>query len=420
MLRGLLPGTAPLRSSRDFRLLWCSGFVTSFGTVLTLLAIPVQIKEITGSPLAVGLLGTVELVPMVVFGLYGGVLADALDRRLMAVVTELVLGVLSAGLLVNALLDRPLLWPLYAAVSAAAVVQGLQGPALTAMVPRLVPADLMAEAMALNSLRANISAIGGSAVAGVLISLLGLPTAYLVDVVTFACSVLLMLRVRPQPVTGHSSAPSLSPLAAGVRYALARPVLVGSYLVDLVATALALPFALFAFLAADLGAPWTLGLMFSATAAGGVLAAATSGWAARIRRHGVATLLVSAAWGVAVAGAGLSPWWPLTLGALALGGAAHFVADLFRGVLWTHLVPDRLRGRLAGIELLVGSAGPQLGDLRAGVFGGFLGIRRAVWTGGLACVAGIGMVAAGARALVRYEYEPAECEAGRLCSPVPD
>jgi MFS family permease len=395
-----------LRTSRDFRLLWFSGFVTSFGTVLTLLAIPVQIKEITGSPLAVGLMGTVELVPMLVFGLYGGALADALDRRLMALLTELALGVLSAGLLANALLDRPLLWPLYVVVGAAAAVQGLQGPAMTAMVPRLVPADQMTEALALNSLRSNVSAIGGTAIAGVLISVLGLPTAYLIDVVTFTLSVLLIFRVRSQPVGEHASALSLASLAEGIRYALSRPVLVGSYLVDLVATALALPFALFAFLAADLGAPWMLGLMFSATAAGGMVAAATSGWAARIRRHGVAMLVAAAAWGVAMVGAGLSPWWWLTLVMLALGGATNFVADLFRGTMWNHVVPDRLRGRLAGIELLVGSAGPQLGDLRAGLFGSLFGIRRAIWTGGLACVSGIGLVGVGVRSLARYEYYP--------------
>ncbi len=406
MLRGLLPGTRPLRTSRDFRLLWLSGFVTAFGTVLTLLAIPVQIMELTGSPLAVGLMGTVELVPMIVFGLYGGALADALDRRLMALLTEIVLGLLSAGLLVNALLDRPLLWPLYVAVGAAAALGGLQGPAMIAMVPRLVPPDQMTEAMALNSLRSNISAIAGTAIAGVLISVLGLPVAYVIDIVTFAVSALLIFLVRPQPAAEHTSPPSWRSMAEGVRYALSRPVLVGSYLVDLVATALALPFALFAFLAADLGAPWTLGLMFSATAAGGLLAAATSGWAVRVRRHGVGMLVAAAAWGVTMVGAGLSPWWWLTLVLLTLAGGTNFVADLFRGTMWNHVVPDRLRGRLAGIELLVGSAGPQLGDLRAGLFGSLFGIRRAIWTGGLACVAGIGLVAAGSRSLVRYEYQP--------------
>ncbi|MFC3448705.1 MFS transporter [Amycolatopsis speibonae] len=411
MLRGLLPGTRPLRTSRDFRLLWLSGFVTSFGTVLTLLAIPVQIKELTGSPLAVGLMGTVELVPMIVFGLYGGALADAIDRRLMVLFTEIALGLLSVGLLLNVLLDRPLLWPLYVAVGAAAAVGGLQGPAMTAIVPRLVPPEQMTEALALNSLRANTSAIGGTAVAGVLISVLGLRAAYLIDIVTFALSALLIFWVRPQPVGKHATPPSLRAMAEGVRYALSRPLLVGSYLVDLVATALALPFALFAFLAADIGAPWVLGLMFSATAVGGLVAAATSGWSSRIRRHGIAMLVAAAAWGVAMIGVGLSPWWWLTLVMLAFGGATNFVADLFRGTLWNHVVPDRLRGRLAGIEMLVGSAGPQLGDLRAGLFGSLFGIRRAVWTGGLACVAGIGLVATGARSLVRYEYRPEESTA---------
>lgn len=203
----LLPDLAPWRTSRDFRLMWCAGLITTFGSFLTFVAVPVQVKELTGSTLAVGALGAVELVPLIVCGLYGGALADALDRRKLILWTEAALGVLSAVLLVNALLPRPVLWPLYVVAALTSALGGLQRPALDAIVQRIVPHGQLTAAASLNALRWQIGAIAAPSLAGVLIAYAGLRWAYAVDALTFALSVVLGLGLRPSPPSHDAKRP---------------------------------------------------------------------------------------------------------------------------------------------------------------------------------------------------------------------
>ncbi|MFF1907499.1 MFS transporter [Kitasatospora sp. NPDC058218] len=399
----LLPNTAPWRSSRDFRLVWASGAVTMLGSIFTLTAIPLQIADATGSPLAVGAVGAVELVPTVLLGLYGGVLADRADRRTVALVTEIALAALSALLLVNALLGAPLLWPLYVAAGCAAALQGLQQPSLEAMVPRLVPHDQLVAAGVLLSLRWSVVGLAAPGIAGVVIATAGTAPAYLLDVATFLVSIGLLARVRRVPSERDAEAPPLHDLIEGARYAARRPELVGTYLVDLAATVFALPTALFPFLAVESDALWALGLLYSASAAGSLLAAAFSGWTERVHRHGRPVLFSAALVGVVMVAAALcSNIWALLL-CLAAAGAAHWLGDTFRGAIWNESIPDRLRGRAAGLELLIGSAGPALGDIRAGGLAARYGIRAALRSGGLACVASTGVLAAALPALWRYD-----------------
>ncbi|CAN3978589.1 MFS transporter [Kitasatospora purpeofusca] len=402
----LLPNTAPWHSSADFRLVWTSGAVTMLGSVFTLTAIPLQIADATGSPLAVGAVGAVELVPTVLLGLYGGVLADRADRRRVVLATEIALAALSALLLLNALAGEPMLWPLYLAAGCAAALQGLQQPSLEAMVPRLVPHDQLMAAGALLSLRWSTVGLAAPAAAGVVIATAGVGTAYLVDLATFLVSIALLARLRPlrplRPALAEQ-APALGELAEGAAYVARRPDLVGTYLVDLMATAFALPTALFPFLAEELDARWALGLLYSASAAGALAAAATSGWTDRVHRHGRFVLLSGAAVGAATAAAALgSGIWAVLL-CLAVAGAAHWVGDTFRAAVWNRSIPDGLRGRAAGTELLIGAAGPALGDLRAGGLAARYGIRAALRTGGLACLVGTGVLAAALPALWRYD-----------------
>ncbi|GAA1988529.1 MFS transporter [Nocardiopsis rhodophaea] len=394
----------PLRDSRDFRLVWTSGVVTLIGSMFTMVALPLQIADTTGSPWAVGLIGAVELVPMVVFGLYGGVLADRFDRRAMALATELALGVLSLALLANTLLDAPLLWPLYAAAGCAAALQGLQQPSLEAMVPRLVPHEQLTDAGALTSLRWSVGGVVGPALAGLVVTAGGFAAAYAVDVATFAISLLLLWRLRPVPTAdGATPAPALREIAEGLAYAWSRPDLLGTYLADMAATVLAVPTALFPFLASELDAPWALGLLYAASGAGALLAAATGGWTGRVHHHGRMVLLAGAAVGAATAAAAVvgGLWAVIIL--LAVAGAAGWVGDVFRTTMWNASIPDRLRGRLAGVELLIGAAGPAAGDLRAGGTAARFGIKAAMWSGGLVCLGSVGVLTAALPALWRYD-----------------
>lgn len=402
-LVSVLPDLAPWRSSRDFRLLWLQGLITYLGSVMALIALPLQIKELTGSPLAVGAMGAVELVPLVVFGLYGGALADAVDRRKVIVLTEAGLGLLAVVLLVNALLPQPLLWPLYVVAAGVAALAGLQRPALDSLLVRIVPHEQLPAAAALNALRWQAGAIGGPALAGLVVAYAGNVPAYATTAVCFAVSVLMCRRLTPAPPAEHAARPSLRGIAEGARYAWSRPVLLGTYTVDLAAMFLAFPNTIFPFLADDLDAEWALGLMYSAGAVGSLLLSLTSGWVSRTRRHGLLVVFGAAGWGLAMAAAGwVSNVW-LVLVFLGLAGAGDMLSGLGRSTIWNQTIPERLRGRLAGIEVLSYSVGPQLGQVRAGAMAGWTGARTAIWSGGLACVAAVGLLTAALPGLVRYD-----------------
>ncbi|MGW1376418.1 MFS transporter [Streptomyces sp. NPDC002446] len=383
--------------------MWCAGAITVFGSFLTFVALPLQLKELTGSTLAVGALGAVELVPLIVFGLYGGALADAVDRRRLIVWTEVALGLIAALLLVNSLLPDPMVWPLYATAAVSSALTGLQRPALDAIVPRIVAHDQLAAAAALNALRWQIGAVAGPALAGGLLAYAGLTWAYAIDAATYALSVLLALKLAPQPASHDARKPSLRGIAEGARYAWSRKELLGTYALDLLAMLFAFPLAIFPFLADDLDAPWALGLMYAALPAGSFLVSLTSGWTSRIHRQGRAIALAAAGWGLSIAVAGqLHNVW-LVLLLLTLAGACDMVSGIFRSALWNQTIPDELRGRLAGIELLSYSAGPQLGQVRVGGMAALTGVRAAVSLGGLLCFAGVGMLALGLPKLMAYD-----------------
>ncbi|MGW8942782.1 MFS transporter [Streptomyces koyangensis] len=399
----VLPDLSPWRSSRDFRLLWGQGLITFFGSTMALVALPLQIKELTGSPLAVGAMGAVELVPLVVFGLYGGALADAVDRARVIVSTEAGLGLLALILLVNSMLPEPMLWPLYVVAAGVAALAGLQRPALDSLLARIVPHEQLAAAAALNALRWQAGAIAGPAAAGLVVAYAGNVPAYATTVACFAVSVLMCLRLSPAPPSENAARPSLRGIAEGARYAWSRPVLLGTYAIDLAAMFFAFPNTIFPFLADELDADWSLGLMYAAGSVGSLLVSLTSGWASRMRRHGLLVVFGAAGWGLAVAAAGwMSDVW-LVLVCLALAGAGDMLSGLGRSTIWNQTIPDELRGRLAGIEVLSYSVGPQLGQVRAGAMAGWTGARPAIWTGGLACVVSVGLLTAALPKLVTYD-----------------
>ncbi|MGW7316868.1 MFS transporter [Streptomyces sp. NPDC054865] len=407
-LSAVLPDLAPWRSSRDFRLLFYQGTVTFFGSFMAMIALPLQIKHLTDSPLAVGAMGAVELVPLVVCGLYGGALADAVDRRRLILLTEAGLGLLALILLVNALLPDPLLWPLYVVAAGVSALTGLQRPALDSLMARIVPHDQLSAAAALNGLRYQFGAIAGPALAGVVVAWAGYAPAYAVTVAGFLVSVLLCLRLRPAPPAGGAVRPSLRAIGEGARYAWSRPVLLGTYAVDLAAMFFAFPNAILPFLADELDAVWALGLMYAAGAVGSLLLGMTSGWVSRVRRHGLLVVFGAAVWGLAIAAAGwFSGIW-IVLACLAVAGAGDMLSGLGRATIWNQTIPEELRGRLAGIEVLSYSVGPQLGQVRAGTMAGWTGTRPAFWSGGLACVASVAVLAALLPKLISYDAETDE------------
>jgi MFS family permease len=392
-------------AGRDFRVLFASGTVTLLGTEATDVALVVQVKQLTGSTLAVGLLGAAELVPLVVFALYGGVLADRLDRRRVIRWCEAALGVCSLLLLADSLLSRPLLWPLYVVVAAMNALAALQRPSVEASIPRLVPPERLTAAVALLSGTQNLSVIGGSSLGGVLAAGAGPAVVYGLDAASFVVSFALLLRLRPVPAPDpgdHPPASGLRGVLAGLRYARGRPELLGSYLADLAAMTMSYPAALFPFVAAGLHASWAVGLMFACPSIGAFAVTVPSGWMSRVRRHGLAIALAACGWGLAIVVFGLAPDIAVALAALVVAGAVDMISGIFRDLLWKQTIPDALRGRLAGVELLSYAVGPSAGQLRAGAVASATTTRWALISGGALCVGAVGLVCLALPAFVRY------------------
>ena len=388
-LRGIAIDVTPLRRHRDFRLLTAGQGITFLGSMVTYVALPYQAYQLSHSSLVVGLLGVAELCPLLVAAFLGGALADAKDRRRMLQLTELSFAAGTGVLCINALLPSPQLWVLFVVSAVMAAVDGLQRPSLEALTPRLVDREEIPAAAAIGTLRGTVSMIVGPALGGLLIAVAGLPLTYLFDIATFLISLVMLSLMRAAPPPVENASVSLHGIVEGIRYAAARPVLLGTYGVDIVAMFFGMPSAVFPAFAHEFGGAGVLGLMYTALAVGSFAATLTSGWAARVRRQGAAICLAAAGWGLAIAGAGLAPNLALVLAGLALAGAADTVSGIFRSTVWNETIPDALRGRLAGIEQVSYSTGPLLGNVESGVAASLVGVRAAIVSGGVLCVVGV-------------------------------
>ncbi len=394
MIRRLAVDVAPLREARAFRLLFASRTVTLLGSQATEVALLLQAKRLTGSPLAVGLLGVAELVPLVAFGLWGGLLADRGDRRRILLGTELGLVAAVGVLIANAALSHPEVWPLYLGALAVMALAALQRPSLDATVPRVVAPPQLPAASALLGISSNVAFIAGASLGGLLAADAGSLSVYALDAASFAVSAACLAALRAPAADRDGAAPAApggwGAIAEGVRFVAGRPELLGSYAADLLAMLLASVTALLPFLAGELRATWALGLMYAAGSIGAVLAAALAGWTVRVRRYGRAIAWSAAGWGMAMAGVGVARSVPLVIVLLVAAGAADMYSGIFRDTLWNRTIPDALRGRVAAIELLSYGVGPAGGQLRAGVVASLAGVRAALWSGGVACVLGVG------------------------------
>ena len=398
----------PLKKYPDFRNLWTAGLISYFGSMITYVALPFQLKELTGSYLAVGLLGVVEIVPLIIFGLYGGVLADSVDRKKMVWATEAGALILVLVLLGNSLLGSPTTLAIYLVAALFAVVDGLQRPSMDAMLPRLVSHEDLPAASALLSLRWQLGVIVGPTIGGIIFSTMSVSAGYVVDIATYILSLLFLARVRSIPASKEAEKPSLAALLDGVKYAFRRQDLLGTYIIDLAAMTLAMPMALYPFWADELNAPWALGMFYAAITVGSVIVTLTSGWTRTYRFHGRAVILAAMGWGLAIAAAGLSNSLILVLLFLTIAGASDMVSALFRGNIWNQTIPDNFRGRLAGIELLSYSVGPLAGQLRAASMAAATTLSISVTSGGLMCVVVVALLAIFLPKMWKYDVQTNE------------
>lgn len=378
----------PLRRHRDFRLLFIGRFVSFFGSMISSVALPYQVYQLTHNVLIVGVLGLVEFGPILVFAFIGGALADARDRRTMVLLSEAGLLVCSAVLVGNALLSRPLVWVLFVIAALWGVLDALQRPSLDAMLPRLVDRKELTAAAALGGLRGTLGQILGPALGGVLIAAFGLPVTYGVNTATFIVGLVCLTLMRAVPPPADAERPSIRRVVEGLRYARSRQELLGTYFVDMIAMFFGMPMALFPAIAQNLGGPKVLGLLYAAPAVGSFAFSATSGWTNRVHRHGMGVIVAATIWGLAIIGFGFSPTITPAFLFLALAGAADMMSGVFRSVIWNQTIPDALRGRLASIEMISYTSGPALGNFEAGVVASLFSVRVSVVSGGVLCVVG--------------------------------
>ncbi len=398
----------PLKKYPDFRNLWSAGLISYMGSMITYVAMPFQLKELTGSYLAVGLLGAVEIIPLIIFGLYGGVLADSVDRKKMVWATEAAALFLVLILLANSAMWEPKVSVIYVVAGLFAVVSGLQRPSMDSILPRLVSHEDLPAASALLSLRWQLGVIVGPTIGGIIFSTFSVSVGYGLDIATFIVSLIFLAMVKNVPALKEAEKPSLAALFDGVKYAFSRQDLIGTYVIDLAAMTLAMPLALYPFWADELNAPWALGFFYAAITVGSVLVTLTSGWTRTYRFHGRAVIFAAMGWGLAIAAAGLSKSLALVLLFLTIAGAFDMVSALFRGNIWNQTIPDSLRGRLAGIELLSYSVGPLAGQLRAASMAAATSLSFSVTSGGLLCVVVVGFLAIFLPKMWKYDVETNE------------
>ncbi|TNM66958.1 MFS transporter [Streptomyces sp. NP160] len=427
-MSALLLDTAPLRSSPEYRRLWIGLTLAGVGSQLGVTAVALQVYELTRSSFAVGLVGLVSFVPLVVLGLYGGALVDAHDRRRVIVLSSAALLVASVLIAGQAWLDVGSVVLLLGLVALQSAAFAVNSPARTAIIPMLVPVEQLPAANALGTLSMNLGVTVGPLVGGLLVGTVGFGPAYTIDVVTLLVALVTVLSLPPLPPLGGARKAGLASVLEGLRLLRGWRNVRMTFLLDICAMVLSQPRALFPAVGAVLigGGATTAGVLASSVAVGSVLASLVSGPLGRVHRHGVAIAVSVAAWGAAIVAFGLVlllaspsaahtgsvtstavPWasWHLWAActALAAAGAADAVSSVFRQTVLQSAAPDWARGRLQGVFIVVVAGGPRLGDLVAGADADALGEALAAVVGGVACVLAVVVLMAWQRGFLRYD-----------------
>lgn len=403
MPRGALD-IQPLRTSAEFRGLWIGTSLSAIGAQLAVVAVLYQVWQLTGSAAWVGVIGIAKAVPMIVFGLVGGALADAVDRRRLVLVSTLAQLLAAGGLAAQALGGVGSLWLVLGLVAVQSAAGAAGAPARRSFVPRLLPTEQVPAGVALNHLSFQISMLVGPAAAGLLAAHAGVGVCYLLDALSSGAAAIAVLRLPPLRPLGSIAPPGLAATIAGWRFIARRPVLGGALLTDVLATVLSMPVALFPALADERygGGPQLLGLFLTAIAVGGIGAGVASGFVTGATRPGLVMLCSAAIWGLGLAGVGLASSSWVALACLVVAGAADTVSVISRGSIVQLATPDSYRGRVGAAEHVVGVAGPDVGNFRAGLVAGATSPTFALVSGGLVCAAGVAILALGNRPLRRF------------------
>ncbi len=397
----MLIDISPLKKYPDYRWLYFGQFISLIGTMISYVAVPYQVYELTHNNAIVGALGVVQLVPLIVFSMLGGTYADRLDRQKLLITCELLMGFFTLLLVFNTYLATPNLPLIFILTALIQAINGFHRPAMEAITQQMIsdPKDYPS-AGSLASFRYSISAIVGPSLAGLIIAAFGLSITYLLDAVSFMIAVGCLLQMKKFPFVSKSEKSTLEDMKDGLRYARSKPELMGTYIVDIVAMTFAMPVALYPAMSVGWGGAKSAGWLFSAMAVGAVGAAVFSGWCRQIRMRGRGVVISAFFWGLFVVGAGVASQFSTSMigfgfafAFLALAGAADMFSALFRKVIWNETIPNYMRGRLSGIEMISFTAGPLLGNARAGYMASKTSVPFSLTMGGLLCVFGVALTA---------------------------
>lgn len=380
-----------------------AGLITALGSQATYVTIPFQLKQLTHSPFDVGALGLFELVPLIVFGLYGGVLADRMDRYRLIITMEVMLMIATSVVLVNASLPHPQVWVLYVDAVVAAAVSSLQRPSIEALNQTFVPHDLQRAASTLANIRYTTASIIGPALGGLVAVGAGPGFVYGANLVTFALSLFLLSGLAQQlPPVSHDDNDRAT-LKVGLAFLRSRPDIVGTYIIDLLAMTFAFPVAMLPFVATRFHSSHALSLLYCGLPTGALVFTVLSGWTKRVHHYGRGVVFAAITWGLGIALFGFSSSLWLVLVGLAIAGGADSLSGIFRATMWNESIPPDIRGRMAGMEMISYSLGPIAGQFRTGVMAAWTSLRFSLTFGGLACSGSVAVVGAALPSLWRFD-----------------
>jgi MFS family permease len=406
----ILMDITPLRRYPEFRRLWIGYTISQLGSQLTVVAVAYQVYILTGSSLDVGLISLVQLGPSIIGPIFGGSLADSMDRRKLLLITNTLVASCSVALAVNSELRHPALWPLFVVAGVSAGFSGVDNPARTAAMVNLVDRESLVAANALRTLMQQVAYVVGPAIAGALLAAFGISAVFWVDVATFGAAIIAVYTLSPSVPHGGGTRFGLTSIREGFAYLRGRQAIQGVFIADLDAMILGMPTSLFPQLGLQHfhGTATTVGLLYSGAGFGAFLGAALSGWTTQIKRLGRAIIICVAIWGAAITVFGLTASLPLALIMIAIAGGADVVSAVFRSTILQSEVPDRLRGRLTAVQSSVVQGGPRLGNTEAGIVAALSNTEISIVSGGIGCIVGILLIGRFMPQFTRYDREVAE------------
>ncbi len=376
-----------LKRNKNYRKLYTAQMISYLGSMMTYMAVPYQIYELTKSSFWVGILGTMQLLPLLIFGLIGGVYADRFERKKILVTAEMYLAIAALGLFINAYSDSPNVALLFFLSITMSAVNGFHRPAMEAMTQQIVSRDDMLQVGTLNSFKFGFCAIAGPAFSGILIAIYGVKISYLIDFISFLISIILLKQViTPKHMINEKTSSTVASIKDGFKYAVSRSELVGTYIVDILAMIFAMPMALYPSMAAAWGGASAAGWLYSAIPAGSLFISIFSGWTHSITRKGKAVIVSATIWGFAIIALAFANNLYLAFACLFAAGVADMTSGIFRGAIWNETIPQDRRGRLASIEMLSYMSGPMLGNARAGFVATQTSNFISILSGGIICV----------------------------------